>query len=280
MNKRCAFLVLLVLGSVLAAQAQSDDYFSPSNIRKFGQYLFSQGDYLRAAMEWERYLYLVGEDDSVQYKIGYCHTARERYDFAAEAFLQIAQKPHSPLAESARLAAMDNLVQLSDWSGILAMQPRNDAEWAYRYYADQALESQPLSADYFAAMQSDSLRARLLHWELERQAVKKKSPLLAAVASAAVPGLGKLYLNRPGDALYAFAVTGLAALVSYRAFAADLQVTGVITSGITLSFYLGGIYGSYIGAQIHNQNRYRKWQDHLTSLFGDFRKQWKTWLEN
>ena len=263
---------------MLSAQEQPADLFSASNTKTFGQYLFLQGDYLRAAMEWERYLYLVGRDDTIQYKIGYCHAARERYDFAADAFLEIARNPDSPLAGLARLAAMDNLMQLSNWSAILDMKAHTDPEWVYRYYADQMAQPRLLPADYFSALRSDSLRAGLLRWEAERQVVKKKSPVLAATASALLPGLGKLYLNRPGDALYAFAVTGLAAYVSYRSFAADLEVTGVITSGITLSFYLGGIYGSYIGARLHNQHRYRQWQEDLGILLDEFSEQWKAWL--
>ena len=81
-----------------------------------------------------------------------------------------------------------------------------------------------------------------------------KSPLLAAAASALVPGLGKVYAGNLGEGLAAFLVTGALGAITAEHWVKDgplnwkTIVPGVLTAGL----YLGNIYGSYVGVSIQN----------------------------
>ncbi len=276
--KKLQIFIYIIITIQIFAQS-SDSLFTTKAIKDFGDYLFEQKDYLRAAMELERYLYMVDEDDdSTLFKVGLCHQLRGRYDFAVDAFNKILNKGSSGLDSISRLAVFYNLSKLEKWKEIKSIGYENDNEFVFYYLADVMLDEAPKNKAYFYPVHEDSIEAELLELENYRQKLKQKSPLLASTLSALIPGLGKVYINRAGDALYSFSMINLAALVSYKAFESALYVSGVITSGITVSFYLGTVYGSYIGAKLHNQQIYHGWRERLEKLNpvnkGPYWRQW------
>ena len=252
---------------------------NPAKILEFGNHLFKQKDYLRAAIEYERFLYLSNEqNDTILFKTGLCHQFRERYEYAIESFKKVIQSDSSNLISPARLAIMYNYSKLQKWDDIRSFGYQNDDEFYFYYLATMELDSIEWDPDLFNNVLDDSLRSALYRIDSERHRIKPKSALFSSVLSAIMPGLGKAYIKRSGDALFASGMTGFAALVSWKAFEANLIITGVITSGITLSFYLGTIYGSYIGAQLYNESLKEKWFEYLEE-FNPVTKNpyWLTW---
>lgn len=88
----------------------------------------------------------------------------------------------------------------------------------------------------------------------ERYETKSKSPLLAAAASALVPGLGKAYAGRLDEGVAAFMTVGV-----LGAFTANYWVKNGPSDWKTIAFgslaslfYLGNIYGSYFSVGIYN----------------------------
>ncbi len=252
---------------------------NPGKILEFGDHLFKQTDYLRAAIEYERFLYLSNtQNDTIIFKTGLCHQFRERYDYAIESFKKVVRSDSSSLYSTARLAILYNYSKLHKWDNIRSFGYQNDDEFYFYYLATMELDSIEWNPNLFNHVKDDSLRSALYRIDSERHRIKPKSALFSSILSTIMPGLGKAYINRSGDALFASGMTGFAALVSYKAFEANLIITGVITSGITLSFYLGTIYGSYIGTQLYNESLKRNWFDHLGG-FNPVTKNpyWLTW---
>jgi len=284
--KRHIFVLALFFVVVICKDAtlkgQPSEQINVAKIRAFGEHLFAQGDYLRAAMELERYLYYTqNPSDSVLFKVGLCHQLRERYDFAVKSFRMLAADSASQLYHPARLALRYNLMQLNAWSQLRALGFHDDQEFYFYYLATVHLDDSNIAAPFFEKVDNDSLRQRYLSLERERARLKEKSPLVAGALSVILPGAGKWYLQRQGDALFALGMTSLAAFVSYKAFLRDLNITGVITSGITLSFYLGSIYGSYIGTTLFNQEQKQEWWQKVDQL-NPLRKNpyWHAWISD
>jgi tetratricopeptide (TPR) repeat protein len=271
-------IIILTTSGILQAQISAAE-FEPEKIRAFGLYLFQQKDYLRAAMELERYRYLEKTpDDSVVFIIGLCHQFRERYDFAAESFRELAEADTGIFKETARLAMLYNYSILEQWQKILDYGYNNDDEFYFYYLADVKLDSSARDDAFFQKIKDDSLRKQLIMLEHNRNQVRPKSPLLAGTLSTLIPGLGKVYIRRPGDALFSFGMIDLFALLTYKAFQADLLVTGVLSGGLTLSLYLGTIYGSYLGAELYNRHLDDDWQKQLAELNPVTRNPyWLTW---
>ena len=261
------FLLISLVFSLVAPCYGNELSTNPDKILEFGNHLFKQKDYLRAAIEYERFLYLSNtKNDTIIFKTGLCHQFRERYDYAIESFKKVVRNDSSDLYFPARLAIMYNYSKLQKWDDIRSFGYQNDDEFYFYYLAIMELDSIEWNADLFNNVKDDSLRSALFRIDNERQRIKPKSALFSSVLSTIMPGLGKVYIKRSGDALFASGMTGFAALVSWKAFEANLIITGVITSGITLSFYLGTIYGSYIGAQLYNESLKDNWFDHLEEL--------------
>jgi len=266
-------LILFLL--IIPLQA-NDLSTNPAKVLQFANFLFEQEDYLRAAIEYERYLFLTDQqNDTILFKTGLCHQFRQRYDYAVESFDRILNNQNSPLTQSARLAVLYNYAQQQNWSAIQVRGFQNDAEFFFYYLASLKMDSvrsvkgwtfNRWDMGLFEKVQDDSLRAALIAIENQKQQIKPKSPIVASFLSTILPGLGKAYIDRPGDAIFAGFMTSFAAIVAWRAFESNLLVTGVITSGMTLSFYLGTIYGSYIGAQLYNESLREKLTEKLEQL--------------
>ena len=273
------FLLISLVLSLVAPCYGNELSTNPAKILEFGNHLFKQKDYLRAAIEYERFLYLSNEqNDTILFKTGLCHQFRERYDYAIESFKKVVRNDSLDLYFPVRLAIMYNYSKLQKWDDIRSFGYQNDDEFYFYYLATMELDSIEWDPDLFNNVLDVSLRSALYRIDSERHRIKPKSALFSSVLSAIMPGLGKAYIKRSGDALFASGMTGFAALVSWKAFEANLIITGVITSGITLSFYLGTIYGSYIGAQLYNESLKEKWFEYLEE-FNPVTKNpyWLTW---
>jgi len=79
-----------------------------------------------------------------------------------------------------------------------------------------------------------------------------KSPALAGIFSAIIPGSGKMYVGEWGDGITGLIVTGLLTFLAYDNYEADHTTRAWIFTGLGAFFYAGNIYGSVASAQIFN----------------------------
>jgi len=82
-----------------------------------------------------------------------------------------------------------------------------------------------------------------------------KSPVKAAIFSAIVPGSGKLYCKKKGQAVTSFLTVAILSVISSeniikRGWLHPVSLSGIAITGI---FYIGNIYGSYYLAKTINK---------------------------
>lgn len=87
--------------------------------------------------------------------------------------------------------------------------------------------------------------------------IKPKSIFKAKVL-AILPGLGYLYCGQPQTAVTAFLFNGMTAYASYDLFRRRQYGMGVLMTSMSMSFYLGNIYGSGRSAKRYNALRHEK----------------------
>ena len=244
------------------------DLFHPDKVKQFANYLFSEGDYIRAASEYERFLFYSGSfNDSILFRIGLCYQLLEHHDLALEVFDKILiHRERFQLDSIVHVARLYSLFRLERWEAIKSTQPVNDVEFYFYYYAKAMTHPCAIDTSIFARIKDDSLENGLRELSQKRLIFKKKSPLMAGVLSAFLPGFGKIYIGRIGDGLFSLAATSLTALISYQAFEEKRNLTGLTTAVIATSFYMGTIYGSRIGAEIHNERIFLDWKMELNKL--------------
>lgn len=99
--------------------------------------------------------------------------------------------------------------------------------------------------------------------------IHSKSPVLASMLSAVVPGSGKLYTGDWKDGILAFIMTAGSGWQAYRSFnrKEGQSVRGLIFASLTAGFYIGNIYGSHKAAKRYNRNQKQKLINKIETIF-------------
>ena len=275
------FLILTLLS--FAAAEEPIDYYAPENVRKFADFLYEQGDYLRAAGEYQRYLFYEPQtSEQIRYKIALCYrfagqteqaiqnfqmllrvhpegrfTSQAYYQIGATYFLQDQFEqsveflrealPH--VTDARQHAAAEQLIGLS-----YLMQK----QWSEAGEVFKTLQG--------SEVLSVSQQAVVYHSYAKNGAdLPTRSPFLAGALSTVVPGVGRLYTGRLSDALTSLFIVSLTGWQAYDGFQRDglSSVKGWTLGTLSGIFYVGNIYGSVISARVYNR---RVADEFLTTL--------------
>lgn len=273
MNTKSIFSLLFLI--ILTCTSLSGiDYYSPENIYRFAEYLYNNGDYLRAAGEYQRYLFTISENrlslsDTLLFRIGLCYQfggdtqkAIDYYDmiirdspksnFSNRAQYQIAYTyfEMGKYKESVHYIE-DNIESLSltethlKMNRLLGVNCLYQRKWKAAHYHFKKLLSNS----------GDSLTAKLNKFAIKGEHLPYKSKIFAGLMSATIPGTGKVYANRLTDGLYSLIVIGLTGWQAYNGFHKDgiRSTKGWIYGSLCGIFYLGNIYGSTVVVKIYNK---------------------------
>ena len=112
--------------------------------------------------------------------------------------------------------------------------------------AEAALEAEP-AHPILAPWQQQSRR-----WLVQAAELPSPSPWAAALLSAAVPGLGRVYVGKWQDGLPSLALIGLPAMFAAQGFANNGRESarGWILGSVAAVLYGGNVVGSYVAAQV------------------------------
>lgn len=261
-------VIVLYLTLSLKGEEQSTEYFKPANIRRFADYLFGEEQYIKAAGEYGRYLFM--EDsfpqnaDSIFFRIALCYRLDKNYKNSINYFRKIADEyPESPLLEDSYLEIgtcyslqdsfelsnkilesffLEKPTEKSRAGELIALNHMQTKEW------DKAREF----------LNSPVSNKKQLFSLLEKgENLPKKNKFASGLFSAVIPGSGKFYCNRPADGFHSFATVSLTCWQAYEGFKEDgiHSVKGWIFGVFGGLFYLGNIYGSVVAADIYNEEQ-------------------------
>lgn len=241
----------------LEAQYLDDDLFSISSRKVFGNYLFCENDYLRAITEY-RIVLEKTKNDTLRYKIGLGYFKMGQYNQAEENYSILFNK--SELAEEAKLEYYRTLFFKGNYSEF-----RNKFDQKDNFPQLYSLQLKKLGA--YSQLMDDSVlpgKEELLikFSNSESENVEKfyswkkdppyKSPTKAAIMSAIIPGLGKVYADEIGDGITGFLLTGLFTYLAVDKFQKDQTTSAWLFTAIAAFFYGGNVYGSAAAVQNYN----------------------------
>lgn len=260
--------------------------FSADQMLAFAAELMREREYYRAITEYRRFLFTFPHDarrSMTHFRVGLAFYRGMDYGKALEVFGEVAKLyPDTPYGKQAWL-----------WQGECLMR-QGKYEAAEDFY-DAA--KQRLSVAGFGEHATYRHAWALLHqqeWQrameqfqsipihnsfrepaqqvaeiiLDKGNLSRKSPLLAGVLSATLPGSGQLYVGRQGDALLAFVLNGLFVVGIVEALNQDQAAIAGVLSLFEAGWYAGSIYGAVNGA--HKYNRHRA-ETFIQELEGKFR---------
>jgi TM2 domain-containing membrane protein YozV len=122
----------------------------------------------------------------------------------------------------------------------------------------------PLVNKTYANFKAEELRSLTLQFNQQ----KYKKPLLGLLMSAVLPGSGKAYANRWGDAIVSFIFIGSNAFATYRAYSkkGTKSVNAWIFGGLTLSFYSANLWGSFKAVKNYNNHLTNSYQQNAENI--------------
>jgi TM2 domain-containing membrane protein YozV len=251
-------LIFFLFTFTISPQSTSFDFHSPQNKKKFADYLFCEGDYLRAVEEYTSIRNLF-RDDTLNLKIMLCYSQLNLYN---QIFDFDTSEKFSVYTTDAQMIYLKNKF-LVDSS--LFQSDLSNNSFPFEMDVSTTNYFLKLKSFYFIETRSNEIKKEVLlepFNTIEKEEVNPfielsmnpdyKSPALAGILSTIIPGSGKMYTGDWGDGITSLLVTGLFAFLAYDNFKADHATRAWIFTGLGTFFYAGNIYGSVASAQIFN----------------------------
>jgi hypothetical protein len=122
------------------------------------------------------------------------------------------------------------------------------------------------SAIAFNSFIYDDVRVHLKNIYTQKVSSHKKSPFLAGLYSAIIPGLGKVYAGKPYEGLSSFLQTGvLGAIVLENLLrAGPSSARFIVFGGLFGLFYVGNIWGSVVAVKVHEQQVTKQFNEEIS----------------
>ena len=246
----------LFLTNFAFGQTIRDDLLSLDNREDFGNYLFCQKDYLRAIDEFN---FVLREkwNDTLQYKVGSSYFYMEKYSDAMNSYEKLFSSRLN--SEEAKLEYYRSLFFIGDYGKfrerfVAVYFPKSyETELnrlkAYSYFMDDS--ELPTETELIANFETHDIK-RITQFYNWKKDPPYKSPTKAAIMSAIIPGLGKVYADEIGDGITSFLLTGLFIYLAVDKFQSDQNTGAWLFTALAAFFYGGNIYGSAAAVQNYN----------------------------
>jgi len=251
---RNLLLVIFLIPFSVYPQLSSFDFHSRENLKKFADYLFCEGDYLRAieqygllkdhsASDTTDFKMMLGYSKLGLYKESnkYFNGIDDKSNFYSDAYL-LSLKNELLIEPKLIIASNDqslDSIQLKSFRKLTTISMLYEVEFNI------------LRENFISTFDEDERNAVASFYDFKVDP-HYKSPALAGILSAIIPGSGKMYVGEWGDGVTALVVTSLFAFLAYDNFRADHTTRAWIFTGLGAFFYAGNIYGSIASAQIFN----------------------------
>ena len=249
------FCAVILLSSMLFSQ--HIDFKSPQNIELYGDHLFCDRDYLRAIDEYEKYLETI-DNDTILFKIALGYSLISDQSNAIQKFSLIVNS--SPFYEQSRMEKLKSLfLQSADSLFYLSANELTGSNSPYSNNAHRLKNTSLLliknelpEKEKFLVPFENNEKTILNNFYESKKNPPYKSPALAGILSAIIPGSGKIYTENYGDGITAFLLTGLFSYLAYTNFENNHPTRAWIFTLLGAGFYIGSVYGSIASAQIFN----------------------------
>ena len=285
----CAFP--LPVGMAVGSQQSTvskEVFFADSRMlnadRYFADSLFQEGDYLNAAHEYKRFLFLhphAPQIDFVAFRVAASYQNAGKLEDAIRAYqFLIDTYPKSVLIERAKnniaqchvlssdsdlgLASLERFLSEHKTSSLaprvqftIGMLLMDKGEWARASRAWNEVHSTYPESSF--AKVSERLARKIK----AADTLPRRSPTIAGMLSALVPGSGQVYSGRMTDGFYTF--VGMVVLGSASFYYADQEryEVAIPVGVLSLFFYGNGIYQSMQSARVFNAQREAQFRHQL-----------------
>ena len=267
------FSVIIFLFSFYYARSQSTIHLNTTEELKFYEYLLRNNLKDDASKQYSRLSTFSNltrqEEDSINYLTGWSLYMSKQLDSSTSFLLKVSPaslqycKSHffaayneSYLRETDSALYILNNFKLPDE---IVFQKLMNFERAGIALLRGDLDGFKLRAmnfdsSYYAI--TDQEKKLTIYYNLMVKA-KTKSPVKAALLSAVVPGLGKIYANKTGEGVIGFVQIGALGLMTAESYNKKgiSSARFIVAASLFSLFYVGNIWGSYFSVRIKQKEK-------------------------
>ncbi len=272
---------LLFRPEVLPAEERSGLYLDENLQMDLADQFFKEGDYYRAITEYKRFLFFFPQSSRVEealWKVAKSYFSGGKWDDAISACENLLKKiPASSLKSDALLLMGRAFAEKKEYSQariffqkaqeISPGTPIEDdahLQTALTYVKEEKWSE---AAQEFRKIDKNSKlypKGEFFAQGLDRiQEVPQKSPGMAGVLAAVLPGAGHLYCERYRDATIAFLLNGAFIWGMVESFEHNNYVVGGILTFFELGWYSGNVYSAVSSAHKYNKKKKEEYLNYL-----------------
>lgn len=264
-NRFTALVICMLATGTILAQEDLMDY---GHTLKFARYLSNTQQYDFAAQEYERLNFLWPGDTTVILELVRTYRMNSDCDRFPDAFRLMSAEDRlfscRPMSREYLRFCLTCRIDHPSYFDVTSLMDREERAffnlgyyWTQRQY-DSLFAYNHRNSDIISGSYPGLYS---LTGDFENQ--KYKIPAVALALSAVLPGSGKAYSGRWGDAAVSFLFVTSGAYASYRAFKKKGigSFNGWLFGGVAFSFYASNLYGSFKAARNHNdqvRNKYHQ----------------------
>jgi outer membrane protein assembly factor BamD (BamD/ComL family) len=242
---------------------------------------FKEEDYYRAITEYKRFLFFFPESarlEEVYWRIAKAYFNGQKWDEATSAFDRFIQKfPASrQISEALILKGLCftakkeysqarfffNQAKETARDGSLADEAQKQLAITYlkeEKWKEAAAEFRKIDKNSILYPKSDYMAQGLEKID----EIPQKSPTMAGILAAVLPGSGHLYSERYRDAAIAFLLNGVFIWGMVESFQQESYVVGGILTFFELGWYSGNIYSAVASAHKYNRKQQQQYIEFL-----------------
>ena len=269
-------LILLILFKFIEISAQ--DLYDFGNTKKFAEYLAKSGQFELATREFERLVFMVPQNDTLKTALLSMYRRSGNFDEAIirgkQLYPEIYNMSASSAVEYGRILLLKSNFKEAKTFWESNTKISNPDKIILSATSDILQDNYKSANELLQSLKPNEHKLAIDYKELTTQAVaiKRKSPALAGVMSAIIPGTGRVYAKDWKDGLVSFFFVSTMAFQSYRGFVKSgiKSTRGWVYGGVGLGFYLGNIYGSVVSAKGYNKKSHQGIRNKIDNIFNSY----------
>jgi len=270
MNYHLILIALLGLSEIVIAQQISFTQHTYKAELKFSQHLINQNLYPEAAFVLQELAHKTelstNQRDTINYYLGFSYYNMQELEASAEYFLQVGKQ--SPFHyQSQFFAAFNHTFNHKYIAGDSILQQLQTTDTLLLALKNFQQSGLALLQRDFSAFEQYAHRYTFAHFQFSKeeenmytyyerlQKVKRRSPWVAGMLSAVIPGVGRMYAGKVKH--------GVASLISVSFLGAQAyenirkrgikNAWSILYTGLFGVFYVGNIWGSALTVHVQNQ---------------------------
>lgn len=250
--------ILLLMSVISFGQT---NIFDCDNSKRFAEYLFNTGQYQLSQHELERITFFCDMDSSSNLLLLKSYRKMKEFNKAKQFFPSDEISTLNTLSPEYRDEYVRLLMSQRQYADV-----RNNIDNGLNITqkTEHQIGSELLLKNWEKAYQLSLNEAPKMNFKIaglrsvaqKSHTAKRKSPVLASIMSAIIPGTGKMYCGYWGDGVISLLFTASSTYFAVRGFQkyGTTNVYPWIIGGLAFSYYASNVYGGAASAIRYNDN--------------------------